>query len=170
MRIAFSGFTIDCTVDGEVELTSDRLRDQLNDDGRLVVVRAVLVRLGDGSEVGVLRLELQQDEIYAVDVGPPRGEQSRRLHTVRHHTLVVMGPYRVVGLLHERPGVVPMGGMRANRPFVAFTEATISFDRAGVAVDREAETLLVNSQKVSWMGDPGQSPGEPDAPRHRIVP
>jgi hypothetical protein len=153
MRIAFTAFTIDCTIEGEVELTQPRLSDQLNEDDYLLVLNATLRRLADGSEVSIDRIELEREAIYAIQAPGPRGSTLRRVHTVGHRRGASVGPYTLLGLLHERPGVTPMAALRLRRPFVAFTDATIAYLRAGQVEMRDCETLIVNGRRVDWLGD-----------------
>jgi hypothetical protein len=153
MRIAFTGYTIDCTIEGEVELTRPRLSDQLNEDDCLLVLDATLVSLADGREVSVKSFELEREAIYAIRAPYPRGAMGRRLHTVRHRRGATLGPYTLLGLVHERPGVAPLDGLRLSRPFVAFTDATIAYIRAGDVVMHDCETLIVNGRHVDWLGE-----------------
>jgi hypothetical protein len=165
--ITFTGYTVDCIVEGEVELVADRLRDQLNAADQVVINRATLTRLGDGSQLGVPRLILDQEELFAADAGPARGEEARRLHTVLHQRRAEVGPYSILGLMHERPGVAPLGGLRLARPFVAFTDASMAFRVGGEPVVREVEALLVNGRKIAWLGDAGSFYDGSDLDLHR---
>jgi len=153
MRISFTGYTFDCTVEGDVELTRPRLSDQLNEDEYLLVLNATLRSLFDGSVVSIESMELEREAIYAIQAPDPRGATSRRVHTVRHRRGATVGPYTLLGLLHERPGVTPLGALRLRRPFVAFTEATIAYLCAGQVEMRDCETLIVNGRRVDWLGD-----------------
>lgn len=153
MLIKFTGYAVDCTIEGEYDLTADRLRDQLNDEDQVVLLRATLTRLVDGTQLCVPRLVLDQEEFCAVEAGPARGAEGRRLHTVLHRKRARLGPYSVLGHLHERPGVMPLGGLRLSRPFVAFTDARISFQRGGSMEVRDVGTLLINGRQIAWLGD-----------------
>jgi hypothetical protein len=153
MRISFTAYTFDCTVEGEVELTRPRLSDQLNEDESLLVLDATLRSLDDGSIVTIESMELEREAIYAIQAPDPRGATTRRVHTVRHRKGATVGPYTLLGMLHERPGVTPLGALRLTRPFVAFTDATIAFVRAGHVEMRDSKTLIVNGRRVDWLGD-----------------
>jgi hypothetical protein len=153
MRISFTAYTFDCTVEGEVELTRPRLSDQLNEDDYLLVLSATLHSLDDGSVVTIDSMELEREAIYAIKAPDPRGAAARRVHTVRHRKGAAVGPYTLLGMLHERPGVTPLGALRLTRPFVAFTDATIAFLRAGHVEMRDCETLIVNGRRVDWLGE-----------------
>ena len=98
-------------------------------------------------------MELEREAIYAIEAPDPRGATARRVHTVRHRRGATVGPYTLLGLLHERPGVTPLGALRLRRPFVAFTEATIAYLCAGQVEMRDCETLIVNGRRVDWLGD-----------------
>lgn len=152
------GYAVDCTVEGDFDLTGDRLRDQLNEQEQIVLTRANLTRLSDGSQLNLERVTLDQEELLAVEVSqhgksPAKGGGSRRLHTVRHRRRAKLGPYSIVGSIHERPGVAPLGGMRLTRPFVVFTESRIAFQRGGSAEVREVSSLIVNGRQISYLGE-----------------
>jgi hypothetical protein len=153
MLIKFTGYAVDCTIEGEFELTAERLRDQLNTQDQVVLLRATLTRLVDGSQLCVPRMVLDQEEFCAVEAGPERGTQGRRLHTVQHRKRARLGPYSVLGHLHERPGVTPLGSLRLSRPFVAFTDARIAFQRGATMEERDVGTLLINGRQIAWLGD-----------------
>ncbi len=153
MRISFTAYTFGCTVEGEVELTHPRLSDQLNEDEFLLVLNATLRSLDDGSVVSIEGMELEREAIYAIQAPDPRGATARRVHTVRHRRGASVGPYTLLGLLHERPGVTPLGSLRLRRPFVAFTEATIAYLRDDRVEMRDCDTLIVNGTRVDWLGD-----------------
>ena len=159
MRIAFSGYAADCTIDGEIELDADRLKDLVDQKFQLVVLDAKLVSLDDGRTVSVSRLELDRADLVAAVALGPRGPQGRRIRTVRHDIVAQVGPYTVVGDLHDRPGVPPMSTFHTARPLVSFTNASISFLLAGRPEKRRVATLLVNREHVQWLG-----PGEPEGP------
>ncbi|MEA2621940.1 MAG: hypothetical protein QOH61_850 [Chloroflexota bacterium] len=170
MLTQFTGYAVDCTVEGEFDLTADRLRDQLNDLEQVVLLHATLTRLVDGSQLCVPRLVLERDELCAVEASPAaRGLEGRRLHTVRHRRRVRMGPYSVLGHLHERPGVQPLGSMRLVRPFVAFTDARIAFQRGGSMEVRDIETLLVNGRQIAWLGEATGGPEDPIADQVPLI-
>ena len=153
MRIEFTGYAADCTIFGEVELDMERLKDQLDRDELVVVHRATLESLIDGSVVCVPRMELDRDQLFAAEAGGARGPQGRRIHTVRHPVAAVCGPYRIEGHVHERPGARPLMSMQHSRPIVPVTDAWVSFESQGRPVRRHAETLLVNSSRLEWVGE-----------------
>ncbi len=156
MRIAFSGYAVDCTIDGEIDLDTDRLKDLLDQEFHLVVLDATLQSLDDGRMVKVPRLELERDDLVAAVALEPRGPTGRRIRTVRHDMIAQVGPYSVTGDLHDRPGVPPMSTFHTARPLVSFTKATITFMRAGRTERRRVDTLLVNRDHVQWVG-PGEA-------------
>ncbi len=152
MRISFSGYAADCVISGEVELDFDRLKDLLDRRDELTIQNATLESLDDGREVCVTHLQLARGEILAAIGSPPRGPHDRRIHTVRHRMLAEVGPYTVSGELHEKPGVAPLSGSHSARPMVSFTDASISYLRAGRTVRRRTDTLIVNREHVLWLG------------------
>ena len=152
MRITFNGYAADSVISGEVELDFDRLKDLLDRSEELTVHNATRESLDDGREVCVPHLQLDRGEIVAAIASPPRGQHDRRIHTVRHRMLAEVGPYTVSGELHEKPGVAPMSGSHSARPMVSFTDASISYLRAGRTVRRRVDTLIVDRDHVLWLG------------------
>ena len=166
MLTRIQGYAADCTVEGELDVTEDRLREELNRQDQFVLLKTTLTRLTDGSQISLPRVVLNQEELLAVDGGPmhkPSDDDagaSRRLHTVRHRRRARIGPYSVVGSIHERPGVAPLGGLRASKPFVVFTEAKIAFQSGGSTEVRDVPALLVNGRMITWIGDAAGPAGE----------
>jgi hypothetical protein len=164
MLTNFKAYAVDCTIEAQFDLTADRLREQLNDQDQVVLLRAVLTRLVDGSQICIPRLVLDTDELYAVEAGPSRVAEARRLHTVQHRRRARMGPYAVLGHLHERPGVAPLGSLRITRPFVPFTDCRIAYQLGARMESREMDTLLVNGRTIAWLGE-ANATDEPSAGR-----
>jgi hypothetical protein len=153
MRVTFVGYTIDSTIEGGVDLRTERLSDQLNEDESVLVLDATVTSHVDGRQVVAASLELERGAFCAIEGPDPRGQIQRRVHTVRHRSGATVGPYTLLGLLHERPGVGPMSGLRLTRPFVAFTDVTLAYVQAGQVEMSDSETLLVNGARVDWFGD-----------------
>lgn len=153
MRIGFHGFAADCIITGEMELGFDRLKDHFDQRSELVVERATLHSLDDGTEVCVPRLELDRADVMVAVAETPRGVTGRRIRTVRREAHAQVGPYTVSGDLHELPGARPMQGFRTSRAAISFTDATVSFLRAGRDEMFRAQALLLNVSRLSWLGD-----------------
>jgi hypothetical protein len=161
MRTTFVGYSADCTVRGDLDVGDERLRDFLNDNDGYPLENAVLTRLSDGKEMSLAQMVLDRDELWAAGASEAAGDPDKRLHTVAYPRRARLGPYAVLGAVHERPGVTPLGSLRLSRPFVPFTEARIAYDLNGVMRVDEVETLLVNGRLITWLGD---TSGPVDAP------
>ena len=159
MKTRIQGYASDCTFEAQLERAEERLRDELNGHDDFTLRDATLTRLSDGSTLQLAKFELSQEEVLAVDAGVVRkltaeeATSSRRSHTVRHRRRVKVGPYSIVGNLHERPGVAPLGSMRITKPFVVFTEAHIVFQRGASTVVCDMDALIVNGRQIAWLGD-----------------
>jgi len=153
MPLNFVGYSGDCTIHGELESTGDRLRDHLNDFEEYVIDNAVLTRLADGKQISVGRMVLDRDELWAAEADGPSGQPDKKLHTVAYQSRARVGPYAVMGAIHERPGVTPLSSLRLSRPFVPFTDARIAFEAGGEVEMHDVETLLVNGRLIGWLGD-----------------
>jgi len=158
MRIDFHGFAADCIITGQLELPFDRLKDLLDQATELIVEEATLHGLDDGTEVCVPRLELDRGDLMAAVAEVPRGIAGRRIRTVRHEAHAQVGPYTISGDLHELPGARPRHGLRTSRAIISFTDATVTFMRAGKDEIFHAQALLLNVASLSWIGDGPLSP------------
>lgn len=151
MQVRITAYAGDCCVSGVTELTAGRLTDLLNGPAQIELQDAVLESLEDGHEVRRDRLELQRDELFAVEIDGPRGPQQRRIHTVRHRLQIQLGPYTVLGHLHTRPGAQATSAIQRRPAFVPLTAATIAFVAAGQARLRDVDGLLVNRDRAAWV-------------------
>ncbi len=158
MRIDFHGFAADCIITGQLDLPFDRLKDLLDQATELIVEKATLHGLDDGTEVCVPRLELDRGDLLVAVAEVPRGIAGRRIRTVRHEAHAQVGPYTISGDLHELPGARPMHGFRTSRAIISFTDATVTFLRAGKDEIFHAQALLLNVASLSWIGDGPLSP------------
>jgi len=144
--VEFNAYAGDCRVYGQIELGEGRLSDKLDHSVELLVRDAQLEGLADGHLVALAELTIERDELCAVVASGPRGDTSRRLHTWTTHVEVEVGPYRVDGRVHGRPGATPLGLSLQRLPWVPLTEATVKYQRGGDDVVEVVETLLVNRE------------------------
>lgn len=153
MDTRFVGYSADCTIQGDLRVTGDRLRDFLNDNDLYAIENALLTRLADGKQVALPHLDLDRDELWAAEADGASGIPDKRLHTVSYHRRIRLGPYAAIGHLHERPGVAPLGSLRLTRPFTPFTDARIAFELNGQVMVTGPTTLLINGRLIGWIGD-----------------
>ena len=73
MLIDFMGYTADCLISGQLELTAPRLTDMLNSEPVIHLRDVVLEGLADARRITAASYTLHRDEIYAVKVTGPRG-------------------------------------------------------------------------------------------------
>jgi len=85
------------------------VKPKLNAAEQIVLIDAILESLDDGRRLVMARVNLQRDELYAVEAAGPRGDPRRRVHTVHQRLQIQMGPYTVLGQLHTRPGAAALG-------------------------------------------------------------
>jgi hypothetical protein len=160
MRVEFIAYAGDCRVAGATTLgDGERLTDVLNRDVTLVVAGARLTSHADGHTVEVGEIALDRDDLFAIEALGPRGEPARRLHTVRHRLEVRLGPYRVLGQMHTRPGGRPLVALGQGSRMVPLTNATIAFntDHGVDAID--VGTLIINRSLADWVrADAGDMP------------
>ncbi|MGH2466692.1 MAG: hypothetical protein ACRDGL_03050, partial [Candidatus Limnocylindrales bacterium] len=146
--MAYAG---DCRVAGRIQLTRGRLTDMLNDQPTLHLHEVLLEGLEDGRLLELADIELQRDELFAVEALGPRGKADKRVRTRPHRMQVSLGPYIVMGQLHTMPGADPLNSMLRRMPMVPLTTATIGYAVAGQTIMRDVETLVVNRSLADWI-------------------
>jgi hypothetical protein len=158
MPIDFVGFTADRRITAMIPLADDRLSDMLNSVTRVVLRDAVV---GDLSEEGPSvsgDVTLPVGDLVAVVGTGRRGSEMRRRRTAVRRVSVGLGRYTVSGCLHVAPdqGEFPKradpAAILAGRDIlVPITDASITYDVAGVMKTEEHETILVNRARASWI-------------------
>jgi hypothetical protein len=154
MQTSLTAYAADCRVSGRIALPDDeRLTDYLNREGRIALRGARLVGHEDGRIVEVDELELDREDLVAVEAHEQRGEPARRLHTVRHRIELRIGPYAVLGHLHTMPGSAPLSAIGRRPVMIPLTNATIAWSEGGQLRARDIATLIVNRDQVEWVRD-----------------
>ena len=151
MDIDFFAFAGDCRIAGTLDLEGERLTDMLNAHTSVVLRNVLLESLDDGHVVELPELELERGDLFAVEAGPPRGREGRRIRTRAHRLQVSLGPYVVLGSLHTYPGADPMSSLLRRGPMLPLTNATIVTIIDGRYEARDAETLIVNRELAEWI-------------------
>ena len=146
--MAYAG---DCRVAGRLELTGTRLTDMLNAEPTLRLREVLLESLDDGRLLELADMELQRDELFAVEALGPRGTAERRVRTRTHRMQLSLGPYIVMGHLHAIPGADPLNSLLRRLSMVPLTTATIAYVVGGQTVMRDVETLIVNRTLADWI-------------------
>lgn len=146
--MAYAG---DCRVAGRLELNQARLTDMLNAQPTLRLCDVLLESLDDGRLLELADMELQRDELFAIEAVGPRGTAEKRIRTRPHRMQLSLGPYIVMGHLHTMPGADPLNSMLRRMPMVPLTSATIGYSVAGQTVMRDVETLVVNRTLADWI-------------------
>jgi hypothetical protein len=63
-----------------------------------------------------------------------------------------LGPYEVVGFFHALPGADPVAAFRRRKVMVPITDARIGYTLRGARHEIRAETLIVNRERIDWVG------------------
>lgn len=158
MPIDFVGFTADRRITAMIPLADDRLSDMLNSVTRIVLRDAVV---GDLTEEGPSLsgdVTLPVGDLVAVIGTGRRGSEMRRRRTAVRRVSVGLGRYTVSGCLHVPPdqGDLPQhadpAAILAGRDIlVPITDASITYDVAGVMTTEEHDTILVNRARANWI-------------------
>jgi len=151
---AVSGYAHDCVIGGHIRLVNERLSDMLNEDLTLVLQDVVVVALADGHIVELPELEVGRDELVAVSLVGPRGNEGRRRTTREVPLAITMGPYRIWGYIHPLPTTDPMAMLMGHRPMVPLTNAAVVYDRGGVVEVERMAGLILNRD---YVGDVNQT-------------
>ncbi len=147
MQIPFNAYADDCTVSGEVALTSDRLSDFLAASDEFAVDGAAFRALDDGRVVEMPSAPVLRDDLCIVAASGPRGRQERRLWTRQYPVRARVGPYVVLGYLHAPPTIDPFR-TTDRRTIVALTSSTVEYALGGELRREPAEAVLVNRAKI----------------------
>lgn len=151
MLIEFMGYSADCLISGQLELTAPRLTDMLNSEPIIRVRNVVLEGLADARRITTPSYTLHRDEIYAVKVTGPRGSKALRIITVPHRVQAQIGPYNVLGRLNAAPGAPPIKSMETRGAMLPLTDATIAYVVGGILEVRDASTVIINRDLASWV-------------------
>jgi len=126
MLIEFTGYSADCLISGQLELTAPRLTDMLNEEPTVHLTDVVLESLVDARRIAVATYTLHRDELYAVKVTGPRGSKALRITTVPHRVQAQIGPYNVLGRLNAAPGFAPIKSIQSRGTMLPLTDGTIA--------------------------------------------
>jgi hypothetical protein len=150
MFIDFTGFAGDCVINGKLDLRAPRLTDQLNAHPLVHLVEVELEGLGDARRVSSAEFTIERSQLCAVRVTGPRGSRALRIATAPHRLRAQIGPYTVLGRLHEPPGVDALATFEQRDLMVPLTDATIAFMVGGILDVRDSSTLVINRELASW--------------------
>lgn len=151
MLVAFKGYGVDFIVAGRIELTAARLTDLVNQVEVLELREVTLEGLHDLARVDLPDYSIRRDDLLAVEASGPRGARAWRVPTVRHRVQAQLGPYNVLGRLHTPPGDSVVHRLTAEGPMLPLTDATIAYVIGGILEVRDAATIMVNRELVSWV-------------------
>jgi hypothetical protein len=148
--IEFTAFTPTSRVTGRLALAADRLSDALNDaTGPIAIEDATVVELDSFESTTSTRLDLSRDELLIVRGSGPPGSAARRYRTLAYEAVLTIGPYRVTGSIHARPGANPISGIYHRRVMIPITEAVLSYPVLGRTVEETASTLIVHRDHLT---------------------
>jgi hypothetical protein len=147
-ELAISAYALDCIIRGRVQLDAERLSDMLNDAETIVFRDAVVEALSDGRTVNVPVQEVGRDELLAVTVAGPRGNDGRRRATREIPVAISLGPYRAWGFVHSPPAGGPLAPLQGNRRMVPVTGVALLYLQDGVPKIDRLPGLIVNRDAV----------------------
>jgi hypothetical protein len=150
-EVDFVAYTSDERLSGRVRLDSSRLSDMLNAHDEFILVEALAERLPHGGSLVVSEILVRRNELPLVHAAGPRGDRTLRIPTEPHKIVLRSGRYLVSGRLHSEPGSEPLVSLRARRPMVPLTDATIEFRRGAEVVAEPIGTIVVNRELVDWV-------------------
>ncbi|HEY7828839.1 MAG TPA: hypothetical protein VIB99_11425 [Candidatus Limnocylindrales bacterium] len=164
MFIDFTGFAGDCLINGKLDLRAPRLTDQLNADPLVHLVDVTLEDLGTAQRVAAPEFTIERSQLCAVRATGPRGSRALRIATAPHRLRAQIGPYTVLGRLHEPPGVDALATFSQRDLMVPLTDATIAFMVGGILDVRDWSTLVINRELASWYHPVGDDTADQGAP------
>ena len=150
MQIPFSAYADDCTVTGEMALTTDRLSDFLAGTEEFEVDGAAFRALDDGRVVEAESAAILLGDLCVVAATGPRGRLERRLWTRQYPVRVRLGPYTVVGYLHAPPTIDPFKSAD-RRTILPLTASVVEYAVGGEVSRDHADAILLNRLKIDLM-------------------
>jgi hypothetical protein len=169
MFIDFTGFAGDCLINGKLDLRAPRLTDQLNADPLVRLVDVELEDLENARRISAPDFTIERSQLCAVRVTGPRGSRALRVETTPHRLRAQIGPYTILGRLHQPPGTDPLTSLEQRDLMVPLTDATIAFMVGGVLDVRDWPTLVINRELASWFRAADED-GEPLAAAPKAEP
>lgn len=133
----------DADLAGWVEPHGERLTDILQRRSALAFLPA-FARAGEW-------VELSSRDLYAVVPPPHVSPPEFRVKRQRQQVLARFGRYAVVGIAHLRPGEEQDPLLRATRPFLPLTEATLTMD-GDESTALHLDVIIVNLAHVEAFG------------------
>lgn len=149
--IDFVAFGADVLLSGNVALQAERLTDMLNDHDEYLLTDVTCHGLGDAVGVEVPEFLIRRDELLLVHATGPRGNRERRISTRAVPMVIQIGPYRLRGDLHTRPGTEPLDQLRRRKAMVPMTDAWLEFEFGGQLQERRLPTIIVNRELIDWI-------------------
>jgi len=150
MFIDFTGFAGDCLINGKLDLRAPRLTDQLNADPLVHLLEVELEELDNARRVTSSDFTIARSQLCAVGATGPRGSRALRIATAPVRLRAQIGPYTILGRLHEPVGVDALTTIEQRDLMVPLTDATIAFMVGGILDVRDWSTLVINRELASW--------------------
>jgi hypothetical protein len=139
------GYSGDCVVRGLIDLPDGvRLTEFLNDVPRIFVAHATLFALDDGRAVDAGDIELEMDELLAVEAPPGPMNSAHKIRTKAARVQFEIGPYEILGHVHGPTTGDPVAAIPRRMPMIPLTDATIAMIFAGQRQLRDIEVLIFN--------------------------
>ncbi|HEX7491530.1 MAG TPA: hypothetical protein VF337_07480 [Candidatus Limnocylindrales bacterium] len=151
MLVPFVGYAMGRRFIGYVESAGERLTDLLNSSASILVRETFVEDFADDTVTNLGDGEVERSLLYAVEAGGTRGRLARRVQTDRHRLQVQLGPYTALGLIHARPGRLPLAELKSRGPMIPLSDATIGFAGRGALQLRDVGTLVINRDMVDWV-------------------
>jgi hypothetical protein len=154
MLLDLRAYAPDCIVSGRLALTTPRITDMLNAGDPLTLQDVTLESLSDAFVVHVESFVIRPAELCLVRIAGPRGVPALRVATTPRRAQAQLGPYQVLGRLHQRGGrpIDPMGDPRG--PMLPMTHATIAYVIGGILEVRDCQRVVINRDVATWVMDP----------------
>jgi hypothetical protein len=146
-------FAADCSISARVQIDAERLSGLLNGRDVYRLSNALLQGLDDGRLVEVADLDLSRDELLVIQIAGPRGDRERRVRTAAFPIEMQIGPYRVHGYIHVRPGGDALRGFTRREEMVPLTDAWVSYTMAGTSMRQLFGAIAVNRLWVDWLAE-----------------
>lgn len=141
-----------------------RMSDVLNEDPRVLLAQVAVLPNAGGLPGRALEISLPRDDVFIVQLGGPRGDRELLRASVQTPLGMRLGPYRVRGLHHTRPGAASLTVWRRERVMVPLTDAWVEFPLRSRPVRIHVPAIAVNRLLVDWVT---LAPSDDFEPPHR---
>ncbi|MEO6351182.1 MAG: hypothetical protein ABIP53_11080 [Candidatus Limnocylindrales bacterium] len=148
----FIAYAVDCVLSGFLELPEGvRLTDFLNETETIALTEVHATSLQDGRVVEAYNLEVDVEELCAVEAPPALSEVGRRIATRVARAEVELDPYEALGHVHGPTSGDPLLALSRRKRMIPLTDVTLAFAVAGKQHIIDLDVLIINRELARFV-------------------